>query len=257
MPEMNGQAIGITDFTGEFVRWHYRPGQKFIQLIFRTPEGECLSLSRNAQMARSLVPGEFYAVQGEVRTLGARQYVHEPTATPVDYQSDQAPADEWQGQPFIKAHKGLVITASVLLAIIVGAGIFAFIKHRAIQNRPVSSQTPSVQSAEDIGEVQGANTTAGESTLTPTAQDNATTPVPSSPATTANVTKPKTPAAQQTTQPDTTQPAATTPAPVQPETPTEPTPTPVEPTPSAPEPTPDPEPTPAAPETPAPEPTNP
>jgi hypothetical protein len=84
--QTNGETSGVT-FDGTLVRRQYRPGQKYIQLVFKTAGDTKLSLSRNARLAKSLEIGQKYRVHGEEYQVGDRLYIHEPTATPLPYTS--------------------------------------------------------------------------------------------------------------------------------------------------------------------------
>lgn len=180
MPEVNA-AVGMADFAGEFVKLHYRPGQKFIQLIFRTPEGDCLSLSRNVKMARSLVPGQTYTVQGEIRMLGKKQYVHEPTV--VQAKGASAAASRL---PFVRAHARALAIVAIVVALAVAGTLVLTNKDTP---PPVTAKATASLGQEEPG---AGGEVRGESTAANTANE-ADTPA-SQPAgtTAAATTKPRT-----------------------------------------------------------------
>lgn len=78
---MYAPAENFSNFTGVLVRRQYKPGQKYIQLVFETTEGLRLSISRNLRLVRSLSVGGTYKVIGPLYEIGDKTYVHEPTAT--------------------------------------------------------------------------------------------------------------------------------------------------------------------------------
>lgn len=73
----------VASFTGVLVSRHYKPGQKYVQFVFQTAEGIRLSLSRNAQMVRTLDIGQKYSVEGQEYAVGKKTFVHEPTTLPI------------------------------------------------------------------------------------------------------------------------------------------------------------------------------
>jgi hypothetical protein len=83
MRGMYAPAGNMTGFTGTLVGRRYQPGQKYIQLVFKTTEGLKLSLSRNLNMVRSLRVGLTYWVEGPEISLKQKTYIHEPIATLV------------------------------------------------------------------------------------------------------------------------------------------------------------------------------
>jgi cytoskeletal protein RodZ len=80
---MYASAGSVADFTGVLIRRQYKPGQKYIQLLFKNTEGLQLSLTRNIQLVRSLHEGQTYRVKGQEFIVGQKTVVHEPIATLV------------------------------------------------------------------------------------------------------------------------------------------------------------------------------
>jgi hypothetical protein len=81
MRGMYAPAGNISDFTGVLVRRQYKPGEKYIQLLFKTDKGFRLTLTRNPQMVGSLNEGQTYHVEGQQYVIGQKTVIHEPKAT--------------------------------------------------------------------------------------------------------------------------------------------------------------------------------
>ncbi len=79
-----------SSFVGTLVRRQYKPGQRYIQLVFETPTDTKLSLSRNLDMVRSLKVGETYRIEGAERLLGNKKYIYEPVAIPLPRSSKKS-----------------------------------------------------------------------------------------------------------------------------------------------------------------------
>jgi hypothetical protein len=77
-------AGNAADFTGVLVRRQWKPGQKYVQLIFRTTEGMKLSITRNIQLVRTLKEGLTYRVKGQEYTVGKKTIIHEPVTTLIE-----------------------------------------------------------------------------------------------------------------------------------------------------------------------------
>jgi hypothetical protein len=103
---MEASAGSMTQFTGTLVGRQYKPGQKYIQLVFKTAEGLHLSITRNLQMVRSLSVGNTYQVKGEIFTLGKKKVIREPVAILVQPQAKKA---------FYKRRSLIIVSAAVLL----------------------------------------------------------------------------------------------------------------------------------------------
>jgi hypothetical protein len=78
---MNASIEEFADFNGVLVERHYKPGEKYIQLVFKTSEGLKLSLSRNLKMVQRLKVGHSYNVKGPQYTVGEKSFVQDPIAT--------------------------------------------------------------------------------------------------------------------------------------------------------------------------------
>jgi hypothetical protein len=83
MRGMYAAAGNMSSFTGVLVRRQYKPGQKYIQLLFKTPQGIKLALTRDPQMVRSLTEGRIYNVEGQEYSLGDKTAVQDATVAPI------------------------------------------------------------------------------------------------------------------------------------------------------------------------------
>jgi hypothetical protein len=77
---MYAPADNMSDFTGVLVKRQYKPGQKYIQLLFQTSDGPILSISRNPNLVQSLSEGHTYRVEGQEYTIGEKKVINEPSA---------------------------------------------------------------------------------------------------------------------------------------------------------------------------------
>jgi hypothetical protein len=134
---MDAAADNMVDFTGVLVGRRYRPGQKYIQLVFNTTEGLRLSLSRNLQMVRSLSIGNTYRIKGTEYAFGEKIFIKEPTATLVQSEGS-----------FFGRHKILVlVAAAVTITCTLG---FVFIsKHNSVGHNQASNQSANTQTKVD------------------------------------------------------------------------------------------------------------
>jgi hypothetical protein len=123
---MYAAADNMSDFTGVLVKRQYKPGQKYIQLLFQTSDGPKLSISRNPKMVQSLSEGQTYRVEGQEYTIGERSVIKEPSATLVE-----------ANRGFIKWNIKFII-AGVALLVILGATYAILVKS------PTSSATNAV-----------------------------------------------------------------------------------------------------------------
>jgi hypothetical protein len=125
---MYASSQELADFTGVLVQRQYKPGQKYIQLVFKTAEGLQLSLSRNLEMVRSLSVGNTYHVRGQQHTLGRKQYIHEPVAVPITVRPS-----------FLRHHRRVLAATAVCLVIVSGSGTAFMLAHSPASPKPSAS----------------------------------------------------------------------------------------------------------------------
>jgi hypothetical protein len=190
MPDMAIAAQGAASFTGLLVRRQYRPGQKYIQLLFETSEGLWLTLTRDVQLVRDLIPGQAYEVQGPVHAIGNKHYVHEPSVVPVD---EAALAAASAQSSVIARHPRLMLTGAALVVILLAGTVVALASHKDVHSNTTNgSATTSTgiqmsQPAVMGDSVQAADTSTGvttDSTTTPATTPAATSPTGTTPQTT-------------------------------------------------------------------------
>jgi hypothetical protein len=199
---MDAAADNLTGFTGVLVGRRYRPGQKYIQLVFKTTEGLKLSLSRNLQMVRSLSVGNTYHVEGAEYVLGKKVVIKEPTANLVQSKGS-----------FFGRHKVLV-SVMVALTITSAAGIVLISKPSSANRSETNNQSTNTQSKQPAKDTNNANkalsaTSPGAENQTP-APPSSTTTVKKTASTKTNVRAASTPAAAQPVASPLSQPAPTT-----------------------------------------------
>jgi hypothetical protein len=114
MRGMYAQARNMSDFTGVLVRRQYKPGEKYIQLLFKTSDGLKLSISRNPQMVSSLNEGQTYHVEGQQFNIGQKTIIHEPKATLLKTEPG-----------FFKKNKWFI--ASTVIAVVIVAVVFSLL----------------------------------------------------------------------------------------------------------------------------------
>jgi cytoskeletal protein RodZ len=221
---MYATAGNMSDFTGVLVRRQYKPGQKYIQLLFKTGDGVKLSITRNLQMVRSLKEGLTYRVKGTEYVVGKKTIIHEPVATLV------------QSKPSFFRQRSLLIAAGLIVFVIAVAASALLIvgqgsaNHSQPQAEKPAAQTTQVPDASNATPAQA--TTVVQPTTAPppassTSQAKKTTTRKATPAVSANNAvqpAPNPPAAQPPAAND--QPPSDTVPP-----PTDPTPPPADPTP--------------------------
>jgi hypothetical protein len=148
----------MAGFTGVLVGRRYKPGQKYIQLVFKTTEGLKLSLSRNLQMVRSLNMGKTYHIEGPLYQMGQKVFIHEPTATFI-------PPKE---KSFVSRHK--LIFSTIVVVSIVGAAGFLLTarggsaKHNETPSHSIGSQPNQSPDNSNVNEASSAPATSDEST---------------------------------------------------------------------------------------------
>ncbi|HSX46288.1 MAG TPA: hypothetical protein VLG27_04810, partial [Candidatus Saccharimonadia bacterium] len=152
----------MANFTGVLVRRQYKPGQKYIQLVFETAGGLQLSLSRNLKLVRSLSVGNTYRIEGPEYALGDKTYVHEPTALPVNV----TPKSARRLNPLL-----VVLMALVAVGL---AGAFFFMTnntgaHKSIAEKSGASKQPEIKSVTATKQTPAAATTT-PTTTQPTVQ---------------------------------------------------------------------------------------
>jgi cytoskeletal protein RodZ len=181
---MYAPAGNITGFTGVLIRRHYKPGQRYIQLLFQTKKGLRLSISRNLQLVRSLSVGSTYRVKGQEYIVGEKTYIHEPTAALV------------KPKKILSKRRVLFFVLGIVLILIGVASAMVFTKNGSANHTNTSKNTNTSQQPSDT-------------TTTPQVESDSTTqdqPSTTPPASSTTQTK-------QTTTAKTTSPAAVTPPP--------------------------------------------
>lgn len=155
----------MSGFTGILVQRHYKPGEKYVQLVFQTAEGAKLSLSRNVKMVRSMSVGQTYQVRGPQRTVGGKVFIHEPLTSVV--------------KPRGKRRAILVsIIMAIVLAIAGGIILITGIggeKNQSGSKQEGIGQSQGIQSSED-GNVMGVSTEENSSQDDTAALENVTSP---------------------------------------------------------------------------------
>jgi hypothetical protein len=160
---MEASAGSMTQFTGTLVGRQYKPGQKYIQLVFKTAEGLHLSITRNLQMVRSLSVGKTYHVKGEEFTLGKKQVIREPVAILV------------QPKLALRKRRYLIITGAVVLLAAGTAGAVSLKSPHG--TAPASLKTNIKKINVQKPQSQSVSTTSAVTTPTPPASPVAITPV--------------------------------------------------------------------------------
>jgi hypothetical protein len=118
---MYAAADNMSSFTGVLVRRQYKPGQKYIQLLFKTPHGVKLALTRDPQMVGSLTEGRIYNVEGQEYSLGDKKAVQDPTVALI------------KASKISKKRVLAVVTAAILVVIGIAYTLFPA-KHSAASN---------------------------------------------------------------------------------------------------------------------------
>jgi hypothetical protein len=162
----------IATFTGTLLLRKRMPGKPFVQLIFREAGKDWLCLSSNIAHVAKLQIGKNYKIEGLFKSLGERDYIHEPEIMPLAR---------------VVAKRRVWISLVIALAILLtGTGIVLAATHKDTPKplvAPVAQQTSS------------------NNPVTDTSTDATTTPVPTDtpPATTPAAATPKTPKTPKTT----------------------------------------------------------
>lgn len=171
----SGAVIG---FTGVLVDAQYKPGQKYIQLVFETAEGMRLSLSRNMRMVRAMDVGLTYQVKGTELSVGRKSYIHEPSAVLVE------PAT----QPAKKYNVGVIVAAILIFAAIPGGAIYMSqlqASNNHVDTKAVGAQESYVPVTSPEPTKELATTEAAPSNSTPNAAAPSTASTPTSRSATA------------------------------------------------------------------------
>jgi hypothetical protein len=123
-------AQNMATFTGTLVGRRYKPGQKYIQLVFKTAEGLRLSLTRDLHTVRQLTMGQTYQIEGSEYIQGQKSFIYEPKASLV--------------QPRAKSlKKRKIVIASVILLVIGGsASAMSLTKHGPVNHAQNSGTKP-------------------------------------------------------------------------------------------------------------------
>lgn len=72
-----------TTFTGVLIKRDYKPGQDYVQLIFKGAKETKLSISRNVTAMKHLTIGGTYKLTGREYKHGAKTYLRDPKTIPV------------------------------------------------------------------------------------------------------------------------------------------------------------------------------
>lgn len=230
---MHAAADRMKEFTGVLVSRKYRPGQTYIQLLFRTTDDIQLCLSRNLHMVRELRLGQTYQVHGQRYSMGQKEYVHDPVPTLI--QSSTGKRRAW------------FAASAICLTLLLGAGgVFALqsgndpapapapkfqnsaegqqtLSEQTEEPQPEPTDTPSStdQPASDTVVPTTTSSTPAASTRSTTTRSSRTTSKPATQSTTQTPeTPPQEPPVEETPPEPTPGPPADPPA----EPPTEPTP---------------------------------
>ena len=181
-----------TSFTGVLVRRDYKPGQDYVQLIFKGAHETKLSISKNIMLMKSLTIGEKYRLVGREYKYGSKSYIREPKAIPLS-------------APKSTSRKKILLIASIATVL---ATLTSGVAYAALQNGTAAPSTPAVnqQAADNKSDVLPATTeesTANTPVATPETSPSTITPakpkvltkspsaaVPSNPAPSAGSTNP-------------------------------------------------------------------
>jgi hypothetical protein len=197
---MYAPAGDMTSFTGTLVGRRWQPGQKYIQLVFKTTEGLKLSLSRNLNMVRTLNVGHTYWVEGPEISLEQKTFIHEPVATLIQPTKSS----------LFKQYKIFFAIGAVVVFVATMTSVLALTKPASPNNTQAGGQQTAVQkttSAEKKDVSNAAPTSAEQSQLN--AREASNTPAQIKKTTTK--TAPAV-AATNTTQTASSNPASQTPA---------------------------------------------
>jgi hypothetical protein len=128
MRGMYATAGDMSSFTGTLLRRQYKPGQKYIQLLFKTPQGVKLALTRDPKMVETLSEGKIYKVEGQDFIIGDKKAVQDPVVAPI--------------QPGIFSKKRAIVL-SVAMFLILGVSAYAFFpaKHGEASNNTGTKST--------------------------------------------------------------------------------------------------------------------
>lgn len=175
---------------GKLIRLHYKAGDPYVQLVFKTSRGPMLALSRNARMVKSLIVGKTYSVRGEKHSSGNKTYITNPLATRTIM------------QPFTMRKKASLAFGLASMAV-VGTFLTASALHSETSGSAASTQQNTTTSAQNSTSSDTTNEVTGSSTIN--------TPAAVQPTTSAPVSTTKKPTVP-TKAPQTTPPANTNPA---------------------------------------------
>jgi hypothetical protein len=175
---MDATADNMTGFTGVLVGRRWKPGQKYIQLVFETTEGFKLSLSRNLRMVRSLSMGNTYRVEGREYVLGEKVVIKEPSATLVE-----------SNRSFFGQNK-ILISAVIAVTITGISGGVLLAKQGSSGSNKSNAQTVKNQAQQNSQNSKSADTTPAETSPQPgSTGDNQTPATPAAaPATSKKTT---------------------------------------------------------------------
>jgi hypothetical protein len=150
---MQVSAGSVASFTGVLVQRDYKPGQKYIQLVYHTAEGVRLSFSRNIDAVRSLTVGRTYQVKGREYNMGGKTFIHETSTKPV------------QDKPVFFKRRAFVLAIGIMLVSGVGVASAQFLTTSDSSSAtPVTTQTttkqrPTAEESKVLGSSVSAPTT--------------------------------------------------------------------------------------------------
>jgi hypothetical protein len=121
----------VADFKGLLLQRRYKPGQKYVLLLFRTDEGLRFCLNDNIGFVRSMSIGNVYRVRGVERTTGHKTYLTMHSAKRIRSK-----------RSIIRRRMGLVTSAASLIIILGFVGTSLLSHHNLTPNN--QSDTPDV-----------------------------------------------------------------------------------------------------------------
>jgi cytoskeletal protein RodZ len=206
---MQTTADSFVNFAGTLVKRQHQPGQKYVQLLFKTADGLKLSLTRNANTVRILKEGESYNISGREKIKDGKSYIDEPTVRRIETTRSRF------------ASKKVIIIGAVVLALVLALILFFALSNNSHPETKKSSSKAlgaSTEKTEDTILVTPTDvpTSEADAAQQPSQATTPTVPTPKKVTSSSNTTQNNTPAAET---PQTT-PVVTPPA----DTPTEPDP---------------------------------
>jgi hypothetical protein len=171
-------------FTGTLIGRRYKPGQKYIQLVFKTAEGLRLSLTRDLQTVRLLNVGQKYYIEGPQYVHGQKTFIYEPKASPV------------QTKTGLVTRRKALVAGLVLIAIAGSAGAMALTRHGSANHTQNGGSGINKENQQASTETDASN--ANQATTT---QDQQNTPSPTNAPTQSTTTRSSTKTSKTTSTP--------------------------------------------------------